>query len=36
MTPEQVVRLDQIEKELLDLAYEASEETTKRTILIGD
>jgi hypothetical protein len=36
LTPEQVERLNQIEKELLDLAYEASEETKHKKILKGN
>ena len=33
LTPEQVRRLDQIEPELLAMAYEANEEKTTKTVL---
>jgi hypothetical protein len=35
LTPEQRERLNQIERELLEMAYEASEETKQKTILKG-
>jgi hypothetical protein len=35
LTPEQQQRLDQIEQELLGMAYEATEENTTKTILKG-
>jgi hypothetical protein len=35
LTPEQQERLNQIEQELLDLAYKAEEETRTKTVLRG-
>jgi len=35
LTPEQQQRLNQIEQELLEMAYEASEENRTRTVLKG-
>ena len=35
LTPEQQQRLNQIEQELLEMAYEATEETRTRTALKG-
>jgi hypothetical protein len=36
LSPEQKERLEQIEKELLEMAYDASEETRTTTVLKGD
>jgi glycerophosphoryl diester phosphodiesterase len=36
LTPEQQERLNQIEKELVEMAYTASEETRNRTTLKGN
>jgi hypothetical protein len=35
LTPQQLDRLNQIERELIDMAYEANEETKQKTILKG-
>jgi len=35
LTPEQVERLNQIEQELIEMAYEAEEETRTKTVLKG-
>jgi hypothetical protein len=35
LTPQQVERINQIEKELLEMAYQASEENRTRTVLRG-
>ena len=35
LTPEQRQRLEEIEKELLEMAYDADEETTTKTVLKG-